>query len=67
LASCNGQTAINDCVVVAGGTQCLALATIPSGQDEFYHTGAGPTKGAADADALAGHPGWTIQVDGCNA
>jgi hypothetical protein len=66
VAGCNAQGNANDCIVVARGMQCLALATIPSGQDEFYNAGVGPTKAAADAAALAGHPGWTIQIDDCN-
>lgn len=66
VAGCSAQGNANDCIVVVRGTQCLALATIPSGQDEFYNGGTGPTKAAADAAALAGHPGWTIQIDDCN-
>lgn len=67
LAECNVQNPTTDCIVVGRGTQCLALAAVPVGQNEFYHIGYGPTKAVADADAITGHPGWTILVDACNS
>jgi hypothetical protein len=66
VASCNAYVNVTDCVVVVRGTQCLALATIPSGPNEAYHGGAGPTRQDAQVAALADHPGWTIQIDDCN-
>lgn len=66
-AECNQQASgTSDCQVVVRGTQCLALATDPTGQNELYSTGVGATKAAADAAALAGQSGFTIEGDDCN-
>lgn len=67
VQGCNQAGNVTDCQVVARGMQCLALATVPTGQNEIYYTGVGATKAAADAAALAGHSGVTIEVDECNA
>jgi hypothetical protein len=66
VAGCNQKGGVSDCIVVIRGMECLALGTVPTGDNELYAGGAGPTKQAADAQALAGHPNFTIQVDACN-
>jgi|ERR1700730_6184220 Domain of unknown function (DUF4189) len=67
IAGCNKAGNVNDCEVVVRGMQCLALATVPTGENELYYGGVGSTKSAADAAALAGHSGFTIEVEECNA
>ena len=66
VTGCNAKGNVTDCIVVVRGQQCLALATVPTGQNELYSGGTGTTKEAADAAALAGHSNFTIQVDACN-
>lgn len=64
------DTAKNYCIQYGGtdcqmasvaSTGCLALATSSSS----WHGGLGPSKGAAEADALAENNGGTIAVSGC--
>ncbi len=67
VKACNQNGNVSDCQVVVRGMQCLALATVPTGQNEIYYPGTGATKAAADAAALAGHSGVTIEIHACNA